>query len=672
LPERLASGAPATSASGGDDPRAGSEPLISPVPELPILLVDDREENLQALEAVLSPLRLPLHLANSGAEALRLLLEHDYALILLDVRMPGLDGIETARLIKGRERNRDVPIVFLTAAQNEIADIVLGYDIGAIDYVLKPFDPDLLRSKVAVFAELESSRRALKRSEAFLRGAFEAAPIGKTVLDGKHCVIRANPAFARLLGRPVDELEGVRVETLCEPDDRDALSAALDLAATGELDPGTPEASFDIRLQPSVGDPVWVAAVTSAIEQDDDLGESMLLVQWVDLSARRRAENARAELLLEQAARAQAEAVASRLGRLQQLSAALESLSLDELLPTLARRLLELFGAQAVEIRIDEGVEQPLAVRVPGGEPGANGEAPEIAAEAWVEVPIQIERAVMGRVRLALDGRATLSGADESLLYEAVERASLSIRRAQLHEEEHRVAVELQRGLLPKELPAIPGVEIAAHYESAGIGTQVGGDWYDAFALEGGRIGLVVGDVAGRGIPAASAMGQLRSITRGFALGDDRRRPPGDVLRRLNRHQLALHSDELFTILYAIIDPGEGTITWANAGHPPPLRRSADGRPSYLEAGDGLIGMEDVPYRDITQPLGKGDLVVLYTDGLIERRGEALDVGMERLAAAVESGPDDPTALSQHILERALPGERQLYDDVTEVIVKLS
>ena len=97
--------------------------------------------------------------------------------------MPGIDGLETARLIKGRDRSSDVPIVFLTAARDEVEDIIRGYGVGAVDYVLKPFDPELLRSKVAVFAELESGRRALQRSEALLRGAFEAAPIGKTLLD---------------------------------------------------------------------------------------------------------------------------------------------------------------------------------------------------------------------------------------------------------------------------------------------------------------------------------------------------------------------------------------------------------------------------------------------------------------------------------------------------------
>ena len=116
--------------------------------------------------------------------------------------------------------------MFLTAARDEADDILRGYGVGAVDYVLKPFDPDLLRSKVAVFAELEKNRRALKRSETLLRAAFEAAPIGKAILDSERRIVRSNAAFERLVGRESAELEGVDVLELCHPDDRDTLSAA--------------------------------------------------------------------------------------------------------------------------------------------------------------------------------------------------------------------------------------------------------------------------------------------------------------------------------------------------------------------------------------------------------------------------------------------------------------
>jgi PAS domain S-box-containing protein len=581
--------------------------------------------------------------------------------------MPGLDGLETAGLIKGRARTRDVPIVFLTAAQDEVEDIIRGYGVGAVDYVLKPFDAELLRSKVAVFAELESSRRALKRSEAFLRGAFDAAPIGKTVLDGEQRIVRSNPAFARMLGRTPAELEGVAIAELCHPEDESALLEALAHAAGSGAQ--TDAAAVDLRLRDSSGSDLWVGLEASSIEPSE-LAEPLLLVQWVDLSVRRRAEEARADLLLEQAARAQAEAMAERLDKLQRLASATESLSLDELLPALALGLAELFGAGIAEVHFGREPDEPAVVRAAAGRVIAD-ERDRPGAEDWKVAPLLIEGVRVGELRLGLPQRRRFTAAERSLLTEASERASLSIRRAELHEHEHRIAVELQRGLLPQRLPDVDGIELAAHYQAGGAGAEVGGDWYDAFSLPDGRLGVVVGDVAGRGIPAASAMGQLRSVTRAFALADDQERTPGEVLTSLNRHQLALGSDELFTVIYAIIDPRERAVSWANAGHPAPIMRIGAGETRHLEGGDGLMGIKETEYEDRRAPMPEGATLVLFTDGLIERRGEALDTGLDRLAAVVESGPESPDDLCEHILARLLSADRELRDDVTAVVAKV-
>jgi PAS domain S-box-containing protein len=637
--------------------------------ELPILLVDDRPENLRTLEAVLAPLGTPLVSATSGYQALRMLLERDFALILLDVRMPGLDGLETAQLIKNRSRSRDVPIVFLTAARDELGDIIRGYGVGAIDYVLKPFDAELLRSKVAVFVELERSRRALKRSEALLRGAFEAAPIGKTALGADRTIVLANPAFGRLLERDASKIVGTAVGELCHPDDRDALMTALDQLAGAE-DRRTMQVDVDLRLRTSSGADRWVAAVASAIEPTE-FATPLLLVQWVDLSSRRRAEQARAELLLEQAARTHAESIAGRLNKLQALADATDSLSLDELLPELALRLAELFGAEIVEARLEaEPFEQPVAVRAAAGGViiAADGDLESVGE--WHEVPLTIELMSVGVLRLALPPDRPFTAADRSLLQDAADRAALAIRRARLHEEEHRIAVELQRGLVPKQLPDVDGIELAAHYHPAGVATEVGGDWYDAFALPDGRIGIVLGDVAGKGIPAAATMGQLRSMIRAYALADDGRRMPGEVLTRMNRYQLRHGEDELFTVLYAVIDPADHIVVWASAGHPPPFVL-ADGQGSYMEPGDELMGLEDIEYENRRRRLEPGDMLVMFTDGLVERRGESLDDGLERLARVAASGPDEPHALCEHILTELLAHEQQLHDDVTALVLKL-
>jgi len=301
-----------------------------------------------------------------------------------------------------------------------------------------------------------------------------------------------------------------------------------------------------------------------------------------------------------------------------------------------------------------------------------NGDGGAIPDAAWQEAALVIEGASAGALRVLPSAEESFSAADRSLLADLADRAALSIRRAQLHEQEHRIAATLQSGLLPTRLPEVPGLELTAHYAPAGDIGEVGGDWYDAFELSGARLGIVLGDVAGKGIPAASKMGDLRSVTRAFALGDGQTRAPGDVLTRLNRHHLTVGAEEMFTILYAIIDPSAGSVAWANAGHPPPLLHLSGGDSRYLEGGDGLMGIDDILYSDLHEPIGEQDTLVFYTDGLVERRGESLDAGLDRLARAVATGPVDPRALCRHIVTAIVPAERTPHDDVTIVLARVT
>jgi len=138
-----------------------------------ILLVDDREENLLALEAILSSLNQTLVRASSGEDALRALLKDEYALILLDVQMPGMDGFETAAQIKARSRTKDIPIIFLTAVDTDEHNAYRGYAAGGADYITKPFDPWVLRAKVQVFVDLWVAGRRLAAQASFLRRQLE-------------------------------------------------------------------------------------------------------------------------------------------------------------------------------------------------------------------------------------------------------------------------------------------------------------------------------------------------------------------------------------------------------------------------------------------------------------------------------------------------------------------
>lgn len=163
--------------------------------DVKILLVDDRRENLLALESILGSLGHELVTAGSGEEALRAVLREDFAVILLDVRMPGMDGFEVAAHIRLRERSRDTPIIFLTAAGDGPHQTLRGYAAGAADYLAKPFDPWVLRAKVGVFAELHRKNRQLKEQAELLRSQAGVTPKMLDELSGRLAAIEGTLAL---------------------------------------------------------------------------------------------------------------------------------------------------------------------------------------------------------------------------------------------------------------------------------------------------------------------------------------------------------------------------------------------------------------------------------------------------------------------------------------------
>jgi PAS domain S-box-containing protein len=239
-------------------PEAPSEVARAPREErVNILLVDDRPENLLALDAILEPLGERLVRAHSGDEALKCLLTDEFAVILLDVQMPGLNGFETAELIKSRERTRYVPIIFLTAISKDEAYVFRGYSVGAVDYMSKPFQPDVLRSKVAVFVDLYRKQRRLKqqerllheaairevelehRAQMFAQEARTAQIVGTAmdaivVLDVDRRIEVFNSAAERMFGRTAGEVKGTAVEGLIADEDLDrTLTSVLESSANG-------------------------------------------------------------------------------------------------------------------------------------------------------------------------------------------------------------------------------------------------------------------------------------------------------------------------------------------------------------------------------------------------------------------------------------------------------
>jgi serine phosphatase RsbU (regulator of sigma subunit)/anti-sigma regulatory factor (Ser/Thr protein kinase) len=188
---------------------------------------------------------------------------------------------------------------------------------------------------------------------------------------------------------------------------------------------------------------------------------------------------------------------------------------------------------------------------------------------------------------------------------------------------------------LPDRLPDVPGLALAARYLPGAAGTEVGGDWYDVIPLADGRVGIAMGDVVGRGIPAASLMGQLRNGLRAYAIEGH---PPAAVLERLDRLVQSLNPGRMATLLYMVIEPDGRNAVFSNAGHLPPLVVNPDGSVAELAAwkGDLLLGVDpDTRRRESVVTLDRGATVLLYTDGLVERRDADLDTGLVRLRDAL-------------------------------------
>ncbi|MEV8098977.1 GAF domain-containing SpoIIE family protein phosphatase [Kitasatospora sp. NPDC085879] len=268
-------------------------------------------------------------------------------------------------------------------------------------------------------------------------------------------------------------------------------------------------------------------------------------------------------------------------------------------------------------------------------------------AACAVIAPLRSRREVLGAVTVARTGnRPPLTDSDLPLVEDIAHRIALAIDNARLHRETEHIAERLQRSLLPA-VPQPNHLTLAARYAPAHGTAEVGGDWYDAFVLPAGRTALIIGDVTGHDLHAAVTMSQLRNMLRGIAC--DRQEPPGRILHRLDLAQHALYPGTTASCVYAVVQGPEGgpwQLDHASAGHPPPLLVTRDGDTRFLEGSAGvLLGVDTaLPRPSATDPLPPLSTVLLYTDGLIERRGENLDRGLARLrqhaAALSREAPD--------------------------------
>jgi diguanylate cyclase (GGDEF)-like protein/PAS domain S-box-containing protein len=249
-----------------------------------ILLVDDNPENVLALRAVLEPTGVECVAAYSGFEALREVLRHDFAAILLDVQMPDMDGLETASMIKRRARSCDTPIIFVTGREKEPEMVARAFNLGAVDYVVKPYEPALLRSKVQALVDLHHKDAELRESEARFRAAFEHAPIGIAILDRFGNWLDTNGALTDMLGRARSELLDAPPFGL-----HNLSTTADDEELTDLMAGGRRSFTVERRLFCAGGTAIWVAISVSLVRDRD--GQPLhLICQVEDISERKAAE----------------------------------------------------------------------------------------------------------------------------------------------------------------------------------------------------------------------------------------------------------------------------------------------------------------------------------------------------------------------------------------------
>jgi len=279
-------------------------------------------------------------------------------------------------------------------------------------------------------------------------------------------------------------------------------------------------------------------------------------------------------------------------------------------------------------------------------------------------VPLLDAGRVVGVMHVGSLTPRTFTEGDVHLLQMVADRVTGAVG-SRLARMEREAAVSLQRGLLPARLPNVPGLELSARYVPGG-GKAIGGDWYDVFPLPSGGLGVVIGDVSGHGLHAAIIMGRLRSSLRCYALETD---DPAEVLTRLNRKLVHFEPGEMATVLYARIDPTFELAHLSCAGHLPPVLVHEDGTTDVLELDvDPPIGVGiRAARRQRSIPFPPDSRLCLYTDGLVERRGESLDEGMDRLRAslALPAGASATAA----IVAAELIGTSMLDDDVALLVV---
>jgi PAS domain S-box-containing protein len=627
---------------------------------------------------------LPETPATAFETALRKVLAEDRPLSDLDLVVPAT-GVA--------DRPGEAPVVATAVEERILACTWLparGPGGERLGVVLTALDVTERRRAEEVIRRKEQRYRSLV--EASAQVVWVAAPTGGVIDDA--------PEWRAITGQAPDDYAVGGWMAVVHPEDRPRIEAAWrDCVAEDRVF----ETNYRIRTRSGTYRHFDVRAVP--IRQGD------AVIEWVgantDVTGQREAEEMRGRLT------EQLSAAALRTARLQQATSMLaEALTVSQVVQVITEVGRSAIGADYSAVALLDDDKLRLSIVTPS-QPGVEGEGrqdtrddikvadqtvmsvavresrpflaehpdslrlqlgrdeKELFAQhpeerAWVGLPLLAAGAPIGALRFSFTRPREITEEERVFLEALAGQCALAVERALLFEREHKTAEELQRSLLPSDLPQLPGMVLAARYNPATRHVQVGGDWYDVFRLPDDRLAVAVGDVMGKGVLAAAGMGRVRNALRALALNDPR---PAAVLAGLDRLFSATEDEEQFTtVAYAVIDPETGRGAFSNAGHPPPLLISPDApaRVSTREPGTPLGWPSQRQQTSFS--IETGNTVVFYSDGLVENRRRGVDAGLEELVAVAADAPPevvgDPERLVDFLVDRMLAGYEQV-DDVT-------
>jgi serine phosphatase RsbU (regulator of sigma subunit) len=330
---------------------------------------------------------------------------------------------------------------------------------------------------------------------------------------------------------------------------------------------------------------------------------------------------------------------------------------------------LEAPSLLAAAVRTGLPVTAQTAAQLRDHHPGGLATMLRPDTSSALAVPARIGRAPVGGLAFGFTAEGAVDADISAVAQTLAELMAQALHRARLYEEEHEAAHQLQQAFLPVVPDRLPGVRVAGCYRPADEHHDVGGDWYDAFPLPGGRVGFVVGDVVGHDLRAAAAMGRLHAALRVAAASPHE--GPAEVLEAVDQACLGIPGAPLATIGYGEFDPATCRLRYACAGHPPPLL-VVGGRSEYLAGGRSRpLAVDGEPRSEAVLDVPAGAMLVWYSDGLVERRDRDMDHGLERLADVATGLHSPEPGYWCDVVLQELTGGQRLHDDVVLLCLRL-